>query len=310
MKKCYSLTGIMGVLFLATTAQPDTGLIGQYSLSGNANNLSGNLSDGVISGTLGPAADRFGNAGCAFAFPGTATDIITIPDASDDFSAQGEFSVSLWYQGSSENLGDLERLLSKGAYEFYIGLYDLNRPLFGMGFGEAIWAPDSLQWGDDTWHHLVAVYNSGTCTFYADTVNVGSMEVALINEGADIIIGQDYQGNLDDIRIYNIELTAEEVAQLYLLESECSGTTSVNYLKEESSLEFYPNPASAEVVVKNKFAPDARLSVYDQTGRLVLSREFSQGELKISTKQLPNGIYSVIVTAGRYLQSGRLVVQH
>jgi len=70
------------------------------------------------------------------------------------------------------------------------------------------------------WHHLAVVYDSSTVTFYLDGISDGSTSVTTnITSSASFAIGyssQGFDGLIDEVRIYNATLTANEVKALYL----------------------------------------------------------------------------------------------
>ena len=85
--------------------------------------------------------------------------------------------------------------------------------------------------GQQTWHHLTVVVDATakTATLYGDGINIGSASTAALdmadfttdqniwigaanNNGAVLL---QYAGLIDDVRIYDIALTAEQVNALY-----------------------------------------------------------------------------------------------
>jgi hypothetical protein len=79
---------------------------------------------------------------------------------------------------------------------------------------------------DGTWHHLVGVYNGTSQIIYLDGVLRASANVALGNIAggtANNYIGARYnlvtavmlKGSVDEARVYNVALSAEEIKQLY-----------------------------------------------------------------------------------------------
>jgi len=70
------------------------------------------------------------------------------------------------------------------------------------------------------WHHLAVVYDSGTVTFYLDGVSDGSTSVTTnITSSTSFAIGyvsQGFDGLIDEVRVYDISLTASEIKALYL----------------------------------------------------------------------------------------------
>ena len=79
---------------------------------------------------------------------------------------------------------------------------------------------------DGAWHHVVGVYDGNQILLYVDGVldaskNVGSMN---IDTWRALRIGENWElgnsffgGTLDEVRIYDRALTADDVAQLFAL---------------------------------------------------------------------------------------------
>ena len=98
------------------------------------------------------------------------------------------------------------------------------------------WGPDNdclsteVNFADDQWHHIAAVYDSTTLTktLYFDGTQVGSMvlvsalnvagenfhlgSIHFLYNGAEV--SEDFTGTLDDVRIYDSALTETEIGDL------------------------------------------------------------------------------------------------
>jgi hypothetical protein len=208
------------------------GLEAYYALNGNATDSSGNGNNGTNFGAVA-ASDRFGNAGGAMAFSGAGNYIRCKSGAY--FGSQ--YSVTAWvnataYNSSSHILDfgngqaadNTDLALTSGNsglpyFEAYIG---------GTQVGDcgAVTPIGSNQW----------VYLVGTCTetqiclYYNGVLQASN--TAAVNRAAPVdtifnYLGRSnwgayayFAGRLDDIRIFDRALSADEVAQLYLLESQ------------------------------------------------------------------------------------------
>ena len=79
---------------------------------------------------------------------------------------------------------------------------------------------------ENRWTHIAVTLNDLAVTFYIDGKlnTVGSREAPITTNTSPVRIGSDYDGRyfhgaIDDIRIYNRSLTAEEVARIFREES-------------------------------------------------------------------------------------------
>ena len=122
-------------------------------------------------------------------------------DSNNPLVLPGAFTISYWANwqepiGSSDNL-----------------LVDSNN-------GTLIEVPDGLQ-ADHRWQHICAVFDGGQCRLYRDGVLAGQSEwvmpqgmMAELNIGSAEMGSDAFNGDLDDIRIYNYAMSVFEVAQL------------------------------------------------------------------------------------------------
>ncbi|MBK8568189.1 MAG: T9SS type A sorting domain-containing protein [Saprospiraceae bacterium] len=90
-----------------------------------------------------------------------------------------------------------------------------------------------------------------------------------------------------------------------------SGVVAVRLEGDQTSLQFYPNPATATLEVKGKdLTKGAIVRVMDATGKHWLEQPLQQGNT-LDVSALPPGIYAVLLTGGDEAapRMGRLVVQ-
>jgi hypothetical protein len=190
-----------------------------------------------------PAADRNGNANCAFQFKSVAGKEEFLTETQPAFlNGLNAFSISIWYQplDTFRSGGIYEVLVSRGKGqhcpnrngEWSVGLYDCRRAVFGHD--NSVWAnPISPNMFDcqaevnaltDKWHHVVAVKNGDTYKIYFN----GKLEETVNGDGdcsnpytasdiGDFFIGRNYTGKIDDVLVFNRELSQAEVTELYQL---------------------------------------------------------------------------------------------
>ena len=220
------------------------GLVAYYPFNGNANDESGNGNDGTVNGaTL--TLDRNGEVGSAYNFDGN--DFVAIPDSTSlEYEAGGSLSISAWVKVSD--------ITSSGViysnYRCVDGNLDLSAefPDRTLRFTtrDSVGADNEtkrLNWAVaensfDRWLHLTAVrdYESESISFYIDgTLIVTESDArtggfSLPGSSGQHWIGAagrcdnhfapqfHFNGDIDDVRIYNRALSEEEVTALYDLE--------------------------------------------------------------------------------------------
>lgn len=297
-------------LGLATgvNAQLNVGLKAHWTFSGGTTDASGNGHDGTIVGTVTPATDRAGNAGCAVAFPGDSSHI-DVPFHSDfDITPTGAFTMSLWYQGGSPEMGDLEWIFRKRntpgfyhSWNYALALYDVNRGLYFGGDDQNLWSNVIPNFPDPSWHNIVGIYDNGVHQLWLDNVLQASdsNQTLFISQSTEgISIGETFTGIVDDIRFYDRALSASEVGLLFAETSSCA--TDVEEL-EAFTVSIAPNPTSDVITIRANDVLPAYMRVVeltDATGRLVRRSTLRANGVEMNVRDLPEGLYFLRMGAG------------
>jgi hypothetical protein len=234
-------------IFMAGVAKADLSddLIVYYPFAGNANDASGNGYDGVVHGaTL--TADRFGHSGSALRFDGT-DDYIVVPYTSGSqlssytlaawirpshslrpgensaavIAARGEDSVTDRLWGSLEIHGQ-KSPYGTGASLFYEDTGDTEQ-----GYGTGVFPQPNA------WTFMAATRSlTGELTLYSNGEAIGhwyNTPVPATNCTEELTIGARwyspsssgpyelvgwFPGSIDEVRLYNRPLSAEEIGEL------------------------------------------------------------------------------------------------
>jgi hypothetical protein len=321
MKKIYFIlmVFILSISICNTYGQINNGLKAYYAFDGNVNDSSGENNNGSIVGSLTLISDRDGSPNCAYEFPGTSTDFISI-NYSEDFniSPTESFSLSLWFQGGTPNLGDLEFLFKKENpsitpvdSDYHLGLYDGNNPSFGSQYSPIVMSFTNRPNPDPIWHHIVCIYDNKNWHIYEDNILTSSNltqnnQIYQSNNG--ITIGKLFQGKIDDIRFYDRVLTTSEIGQLFNFGSSCN-VLSINDNNPKNNFAIFPNPANDIINIKSYHVEGEPylIYIYDILGRLVIKKKTETEITTIDISKLNNGIYVVKSESGRNIQSSFLV---
>lgn len=236
-----------------------SGLVAFYPFSGTADDVSGHMNHGIVHGAV-PAADRFGIANAAYSFNGVNA-YIQIPD-SDSLDLTTEYTLSAW-------------IFQKSAQSDGFRIIDKETPGVPDGFNFDTRGGDNgrrLRLCDNTvcqansdyelnrWHHVAVTKSGQRVIFYLNGTPDGSgtvggnlqPNVLALHIGGPHGVGLPlfFDGLLDDLRIYNRALSADEVHQLYTNGSAAAVVSNVRASQRVGTrlVDVYYNLAAAEGV--------------------------------------------------------------
>ncbi|MDD8017321.1 MAG: LamG domain-containing protein [Bacteroidota bacterium] len=206
---------------------PTEGLLAWYPFNGNANDSSGNMKNGVLNNVI-LALDRFNHPNNSYSFDGSSSFI----DCGQLHPAgTTTYSISFWLKvGRFKSIGGFggnNGILTDAGGNVGTWFYQNDSLIYfqQQGNGAAttkfsLSRVDTLQW-----IHLVGVYKQGSMSFYKNSNLVDSLTQVISTPstgyknfqfGRDVNLSTGYwKGLIDDIRIYNKELTLDEINALY-----------------------------------------------------------------------------------------------
>jgi hypothetical protein len=232
-----NITALMGTFHKAGGVHDN--LIAQWKLNEgggtDTSDFSGNANHGTLSGS--PAWTTGPDATGALSFDGTDDYVIVDNETNFDFDYDDAFSVTAWVNWDSSVSGPPLPVFSKaktfGNQEgIDIRVDSLNALLkayFVNASGIAISGGTSVNsLTADTWHFVAVTYDGSQdasgITLYIDNAS-GVVEGSAASSGSMLNdnpawIGRSapggyFKGDIDDVRVYNRELTAGEVATLF-----------------------------------------------------------------------------------------------
>jgi hypothetical protein len=237
MKKIYLLLSFC-LLNLFTDAQtvpsyvPTNGLVGWWPFNGNANDESGNGNHGTVLPGVTLGSDRNNNQNSSYlfdGFDGTNKGILLPLNINSN-----NFTFSMWFQctdtiksgqNSSQTIFSLNSALPVNFGVAFNHPYASNN-LMGCIISTCYY-PNPISWtlsNKLSWHFLSVKKTMNHFEYYID----GSMKLSydinesfpstlsLLNIGAiSWASGEVFRGNIDDISVYNRELTPQEITALY-----------------------------------------------------------------------------------------------
>jgi hypothetical protein len=210
------------------------GLVGYWELneatgSTVASDSSGNSNNGTLT-SMDPANDWVsGHIEGGLDFDGS-DDYINVPHNAN-LALTGGMTFAAW-GNTRDTIGGYRAILAKdfpgnGLSNYWFGISndELMFGFFAAGGFKSVTTPSSnLQPG--TWYHLAATFDpaNDVVRLYVDgsEVHVGPFTYEPTTETVDLWIGtsvdgEDWDGKLDELRIYNRVLAPSEIAQLHAL---------------------------------------------------------------------------------------------
>ncbi len=198
-----------------------------YPFTGNANDVSGNNNNGSVAGGVTLSTDRFGNENSAYTLNGTDGNITT----TSNIAAPQVFSISIWFKTTTTQGGKLigfgnQQSGKSGNYDRHIYMTNDGKLSFGVYNGGARVIPSPNAYNDNVWHNAIGILSGTGMKFYVDGIPVGTdTNTDAENNTGYWRIGYDnlggwpnrplsdyFAGSLDDIQIFNREISVAEVA--------------------------------------------------------------------------------------------------
>lgn len=299
------------------TAEP--GLVAHYPFNDNANDATPYDNHGVIGGAPVFEAATHPLGGTNIKFEGGQDSII----APNGVQLLSDFtSVSFWVRVDSVNTDVAESyILCFGNWNerWKVSLPQHLKVVFTTNsnntqFDNFISDMDS---GDGNemvkgfWWHVTMVHDGENDIIYVNGIEANKKPVdGLLNSTAlplgfasnNVDGGQYFYGGLDEVKIYNRALTAEEVEKLFN-----NGTVGVedHFVLQKYVDQIFPNPASDNITVAHSLPnkQDILINVYDVSGRqvsrkLLPKENVAQGSFELNVRNLKPGIYFLNVSYG------------
>jgi uncharacterized protein YjdB len=243
------------------------GLLAYWPFDGNANDASGNGSNGVFQGqTIIQSGIKGGSA----SFRGESLgDYISIPQNNIDSIV----SVSVWVKVTGFNLGcwsGAESIISRGYYgagnHFTLDVYRNENPNCGeapsldsvgfiLEYSNNVRITTRRSFSPNQWYHVVGVYDDNRLKLYVNNILVAESQLisGVFSAGRDRLFINSFLetsggngrmgGMIDELRLYDRALNTSEIESLYndpanrpVLDGPqfvCQGQASVNYSVSE-----------------------------------------------------------------------------
>jgi|GEM_PF-1572770 hypothetical protein len=282
------------------------GPVAYYPFNGNANDESGNGNHGTVNGaTL--SSDRFGTPNRAYNFDGTSNYISVADTDLLDFSGSRSFSLSCWIKAATLPPQGVRNIIGKeksdfSDYEWLLTISPDSMIQFFVGGFNGTSTPNNVQIMRQRWYHIVCVWNGniGIQNLYRDGVLAASNTNSVSNlqhTNYTIKVGyvgqipqHDFGGFVDDIRVYNRALSANEIDSLYHLNSWGNVTDTVKYRTFKESVADFTAKTVKLAYKKRKLAvpPNIMTAVENVFAKQVPKASYPKGRTFLGVSQGTN----------------------
>ena len=219
---------------------PSSGLLAWYPFNGNYNNQSGSNTNHLSNaGAMSFTSDRNGTANSSANFSGNSNAILTLNSPTFSFSPTGEWSISYYVRrddgSSTTRISMFSGNQNSNAFQWL-----LSHGTIGCQKTGGSWTWNTVSAQNTTWDHFVFTYKDGRMRVYkngssSNSTNYnkqGNTNTHKLWIGTDPQ-GQRWKGQIDDIAIYNRELSSSEIGSLY---NQCNSATQGGSVSGPSSV--------------------------------------------------------------------------
>ncbi|HEX2868291.1 MAG TPA: LamG-like jellyroll fold domain-containing protein [Ignavibacteriales bacterium] len=303
---------------------PTGSLVMYLPFNGNANDESGNGHNGTVYGAS-LVADRKGNSNSAYRFDGGTNYVLVPNDTSLNFV--NGISVCFWMMpGTIFNREEF--LVSHGSWQNRWKVSITNRKVrWTVKTTAGVKDLDSKTTiYSDSLYFVAALFNGADFELYINgsldnftTFSGTLLKTTYALTAAQMLPGDNnynFQGVLDDIRLYNYSLPVSEIKNLYTMPVSVDEINK-NVPKKYFLSQNYPNPFNPETAIEFHLpqAGQVSLSLYDILGRrvAVLIDEYRPAgvyKIRLSAGQysLTSGVYFYSIRAGGYNETRKMVI--
>jgi len=288
--------------------------VAYYPFSGNANDAGSNAINGTLFGSPLLTADNSGNANSAYAFDGI-DDYINL-GSSLVLKPDSQVTLALWAHAANwasfSSWAALAGNTASGGYELIVHGSSATIEAECKRNGNYAIADYPLANLSAGWHHFAFTFDGRYTILYVDGIAVDTDDAGAVYPiqygypGNSTLIGDEagtgstpegdrFTGKIDEVRFYDVALTAPEILALY------NASMNINSMDQTEGLAIpYPNPATSGIRVG---LPDSKspyhITLTDFTGRVVMDKmeNSTGGEVFIARPaSLRAGLYLLHIT--------------
>ncbi len=279
----YSTTGTFTTL-PAPPAGTEFGLLKEFKFDGDSYDTTNSVqfvsSDG--SNPIAYGLDRFNVSSKSLITTAAAFRQCTIPGIP---IGNTDRTISIWYKVNAISAATYPGPFAYGGASTYntFGYYINSINAFFQGYAYDQSFSNTTVAG--VWYHAVVIFQAGVAKIYVNGILKGEISRPLLNTNNTFFRIGNFNGFVDDLKIYDRAISASEITNLYN-----SGTTlsSSNFSQNNLEVKLYPNPVRdiLNIEIENDIQS---IEIYNIQGQKVLSSNQKQ----INVSDLATGMYMV-----------------
>ena len=318
----------IGVSVRDTSIHQSGDLVGYYPFNGNADDESGFGNNGTVSGAV-LVPDRHGNPSSAYRFDGV-NDYISVPSSSS-LNFQNSVSINFWIK--------VEQFFERESYPLSHGNWE-NRWKVSLTNKHIRWTvktntgtkdlDSETELDADSLYNVTVLYDGSDYEIYinGELDAFSTFSGQILTTTIDLMMGQVLPGNnqynfngvLDDIRIYNYAISYSDIQSLYDLSTGVKDITNSGVPLEYGLMQNYPNPFNSQTNINYviKAPGKVTLEIYDALGTRVkvLYNEFRAAGSYTAMwdgkddqgKSIASGVYFCRLNAGGAIKVKKMLL--
>ena len=160
----------------------------------------------------------------------------------------------------------------------------------------------------NTWIHLSAVYNGTNVILYYNGKRMATANATgNVKKGQIAIIGKDFKGKIDEIKIYKREFSYTEAKALSAPFPVITGITT-NNLDKNSAFKIYPNPSSSGIFnLESINSPTYSYLLINEKGEIIENKISNTHNSFINIASAPKGIYFLLIQTEKHAMKYSLI---
>lgn len=294
-----------------------------YPFNGNANDESGNANNAFVY-LASLTKDRFGKSNSAYSFDGASTYIQVHNTTALNF--QNGVTLNFWMTPKLFYTTREQYPISHGNWEkrWKVSLSN-NKLRWTVKTTTGVHDLDASSLLQiDSLYNITALFDGMSMELYVngklDAVTPWTGQI--LTSDVDMIFGESVPGNssynfngiLDDIRLYDYALLPDAIAKFYDITSDVKddGTTK---RPSEFSLSSFPNPCNGQITLDVNILRDGETGIVmrDILGREVKKifkgkMDAGQKRLSVDVTNLASGVYFIILNSSNQIKTNKVVI--